>query len=202
MPEPSDQQAIIGNTPGDHTAFILDGIGPGAMGETDEVEIPLPRARRSQTSQVSQTVVTKSVVQRSAGVPRPAQGPRSNQLRESYRENYSNDSDYDDAVDQQLEFALAKEKQKHRTDPAKTDKSFFSNLQRFWNWIDDRDIDKHAVSVAIMWGTVTVIKWAMGYAELHHDKAGIEIAAIIAAVSAPYMALQGVAIKFYFDART
>jgi len=78
---------------------------------------------------------------------------------------------------------------------------FFLMLQRFWNWVDDRDIDKHAVSIAIMYGTVTIIKWSMSFAEAHADKPGSDIALIIAAVNAPYMALQAIAIKYYFDSR-
>jgi len=74
-------------------------------------------------------------------------------------------------------------------------------FERIWNWIDDRDIDKHVVSVMIMYGTVKITSWAMGYANAHPDGNSVGIAAIIGAVSAPYMALQAAAIKFYFDAR-
>jgi hypothetical protein len=74
-------------------------------------------------------------------------------------------------------------------------------LVRFWDFIDKRDIDKHTVSVCIMYGTIKITEWAMVFAHAHSEKTGIEIAAIIAAVTAPYMALQAVAIKFYFDSR-
>lgn len=75
-------------------------------------------------------------------------------------------------------------------------------LERIWNWVDERDIDKHVVSIMIMWGTVKITSWAMAYADSHSDVGnGMGIAAIIAAVSGPYMALQAAAIKFYFDAR-
>jgi hypothetical protein len=37
----------------------------------------------------------------------------------------------------------------------------FSWLRRFWDFIDDRDIDKHAVSVVILAGTWKVTEWAM-----------------------------------------
>lgn len=70
-----------------------------------------------------------------------------------------------------------------------------------WDWIDARDIDKHAVSLAILWGTVKVTSWAMRFAE-HGDRPGLEVAAIIGAVSAPYMALQAAALAFYFKARS
>jgi uncharacterized membrane protein YpjA len=69
-----------------------------------------------------------------------------------------------------------------------------------WDWIDKRDIDKHAVSLVVLYGTWAVTRWAMRFAE-NGDRPGLEIAAIIAAVSAPYMALQAAAIAFYFKAR-
>ena len=70
-----------------------------------------------------------------------------------------------------------------------------------WDWIDKRNIDKHAVSLAILYGTVRITAWAMAFAEMHGEKSGVEAAAIIAAVAAPYMALQAAAIAFYFRAR-
>lgn len=69
-----------------------------------------------------------------------------------------------------------------------------------WDWIDNRDIDKYAVSLVILAGTSLVTRWAMRYAE-HADRPGLEVAAIIAAVLAPYMALQAAAIAWYFRAR-
>lgn len=75
-------------------------------------------------------------------------------------------------------------------------------LGQLWDWIDKRDIDKHTLSVGIFYGTIKLTEWAMVYASSHPDKPGIEIAAIIAAVTAPYMGLQAAAIKYYFDART
>jgi len=77
---------------------------------------------------------------------------------------------------------------------------WFTPFTRFWDWIDDRDIDKWVVSLIILYGTVDVMRWAMHYAE-NGDRPGLEIAAIIAAVSAPYMALQGFAVKWFFEAR-
>lgn len=74
-------------------------------------------------------------------------------------------------------------------------------ITRWWDFIDKRDIDKHTISVCIMYGTIKVTEWAMLFASMHPDKPGLEIAAIIAAVTTPYMALQAAAIKFYFDSR-
>jgi UDP-N-acetylglucosamine enolpyruvyl transferase len=75
-------------------------------------------------------------------------------------------------------------------------------LGRFWDWIDERDIDKHAVSLVILLGTVEVLRWAMAYAGAHADKSGADIGLTIASVTAPYMALQAAALSFYFKART
>ncbi len=71
----------------------------------------------------------------------------------------------------------------------------------FWDFIDKRDIDKHVVSVVIMWGTWRLTTWAMAYASSAHVDA-VGSAAIIAAVTAPYAALQAAAIAFYFKARS
>lgn len=74
-------------------------------------------------------------------------------------------------------------------------------LARFWDWIDKRDIEKHAVSICILYGTKMLTEWAMAYASGHADKPGLEVAAIISAVTGPYMVLQGAVIKFYFESR-
>ena len=72
---------------------------------------------------------------------------------------------------------------------------------KFFDWVDRRDIDKHAVSIVILYGTAILTKWAMHYAE-QGNRPGLEVAAIIAAVTAPYMALQAAAIGFYFRSRS
>lgn len=77
---------------------------------------------------------------------------------------------------------------------------FAGRASQAWDWIDKRDIDKHAVSLAVLYGTIKVTAWSMHFAE-HGDRPGIEVAAIIGAVAAPYMALQAAAISFYFKAR-
>lgn len=78
--------------------------------------------------------------------------------------------------------------------------NFLSLIARFWDWIDDRDIDKHLVSLVILGGTYRITEWAMTFAKTC-DKPGIEVAAILGAVLAPYMALQAAAVSFYFRAR-
>jgi len=77
-------------------------------------------------------------------------------------------------------------------------------LSSAWDWIDERDIDKHTVSLLILWGTIDLTRWAKAYADLHTHTGvpGADIALVIAAVLAPYMALQAAALAFYFRART
>lgn len=77
----------------------------------------------------------------------------------------------------------------------------FKWLQRLWDWVDARDIDKHAVSMAFLFGTSKVTTWAMYYAE-HSTRPGLETAAVIAAATAPFMAAQTAIIKWYFESRT
>ncbi len=92
---------------------------------------------------------------------------------------------------------------------------------QFWDFIDKRDIDKHVLSLAILYGSVHVTRWAMNFAEIAakvpgaaqpaamayegvavSSSSGFEAAAIIAAVLAPYMALQAAALKYYFETRS
>lgn len=76
------------------------------------------------------------------------------------------------------------------------------NFARLWDWVDSRGVDKHLVSICILFGTVRVTEWAMAYANSHASaENALGIAAIIGAVGTPYMALQAAAIKFYFDSR-
>ena len=75
---------------------------------------------------------------------------------------------------------------------------------QLWDWVDARDIDKHVVSVVVLYGTWIVTDWWMGFAAAASiaGRNGVESAALIAAVTAPYMALQAAAIAFYFKARS
>lgn len=70
-----------------------------------------------------------------------------------------------------------------------------------WDWIDKRQIVERIVAFAILYGTIKITGWAMMYAETHGEKAGSDAAVIIAAVVAPYMALQAAAVAFMLKAR-
>lgn len=74
-------------------------------------------------------------------------------------------------------------------------------LREFWDWVDKRQIDAYAISLAILYGTVIITDWAMTFVEKYPDMDGLKAAAIIAAIMAPWSALQAVAIKFLFEAR-
>lgn len=86
-----------------------------------------------------------------------------------------------------------------------TDNGFLCTLAlragQFWDFVDKRDIDKHLISLAILVGTVIVTRWGMWFAENITGYTGTEVAMLIAAVLAPYMAMQAAALKFYFEAR-
>lgn len=74
-------------------------------------------------------------------------------------------------------------------------------LTRFWDWIDQREVDKHLLSLGVFMGTVKVTEWAMAYAAAHPDKSGTDVGLVIAAVTGPYSLLQAACVKFYFDNR-
>lgn len=73
-------------------------------------------------------------------------------------------------------------------------------MREFWDWIDRRQIDAYAVTLVILYGTVDIMRWAMHFAEIG-NRPGLEVAAIVGAITGPYSILQGAAIKFLFDAR-
>ena len=71
-----------------------------------------------------------------------------------------------------------------------------------WDWVDDRDIDKHLMAWATFSATVYMLFWCMEYAWAHPEKPGLEIGLIIAALLTPWTPVQGAVIKWYFASRT
>jgi len=65
-----------------------------------------------------------------------------------------------------------------------------------WDWIDNRQIDAHILTVAIVYGTAEILRWAFAFSAAHPEAAGT-----IGAVMGPWSLLQASAVKFYFDAR-
>lgn len=74
-------------------------------------------------------------------------------------------------------------------------------LKAFLDFIDNRVVVRRIVLFITLWLTWDSYKWAALFA-VTTDKAGVEVAAIIAAVTAPISVLQGFIFKVYTDVRT
>lgn len=89
-------------------------------------------------------------------------------------------------------------------------------ITRWWDFIDQRDIDKHVTAFCILTfmliSTVKISQWSFRFAERWLDLAaagktisGTEIAAVLAAVGGPWgIALSAIVpftLSFYFKAR-
>ena len=72
--------------------------------------------------------------------------------------------------------------------------------ERFWSFIDQRGIVRRVVLGITLYLTWVSFHWAASYAS-ESTRAGMDIAAIIAAVLAPIAALQGAAFKAYLGRR-
>lgn len=72
---------------------------------------------------------------------------------------------------------------------------------KFWNWIDTRAIVRRIVLFVTLWMTWEAFQWAAEFAETT-TKSGVEVAAIVAAVTAPIAALQGYVFKIYAATRS
>ena len=73
-------------------------------------------------------------------------------------------------------------------------------LSSCWDFVDKRDIDKHAVAWSVFAITVKLMLWSITFATTS-TRSGGEIAEIIAAVWAPWNLLQAGVITWYFNAR-
>lgn len=75
-------------------------------------------------------------------------------------------------------------------------------FQGFLNWAEHRSFIsvRSGVLYVTVWMTWEAFKWA-GIFATTTDKTGIEVAAIIAAVTAPISVLQGYVFKVYADGR-
>jgi hypothetical protein len=71
-----------------------------------------------------------------------------------------------------------------------------------WDWVDKRDIDKHIITGWTLYMSSRVTFWAMAFAEAHPTMPGLEIAAIVGAVTGIVALMAGAVIKFHFTART
>lgn len=76
-------------------------------------------------------------------------------------------------------------------------------MNRFLAWCDRRNfISVRSIVLGItIWMTWRVTVWAISFSNLWllADKDGLQTAAVVAAITAPFAALQGFAFKFYVD---
>lgn len=73
-------------------------------------------------------------------------------------------------------------------------------LIKFWDFLDQRDIEKHVVAGVILYGTVYILYWSVEFA-WKSPRAGADVALIISAVTAPWAILQGAIAHFYFNSK-
>ena len=76
-----------------------------------------------------------------------------------------------------------------------------SHFNAVMDFIDQRAVIRRLLLLWLVWMTTTTLLWTLEFAWVS-TRNGTEVAAIIAAVLAPYMALQAGALAWYFKART
>jgi len=72
----------------------------------------------------------------------------------------------------------------------------------FWDWFDQRDVEKHLVALFTLFMTFMELRWGMHFAEVNEARPGTDIALVLAAIGVPLTALQAAVINWYFTART
>lgn len=73
-------------------------------------------------------------------------------------------------------------------------------IARFWTWVDSRAIVRRIVLFVTLWMTWQAFTWA-GVFAMTSDRPGMDVAAIIAAVTAPISVLQGYVFQVYTKGR-
>jgi hypothetical protein len=74
-------------------------------------------------------------------------------------------------------------------------------MDKFWDWIDKRAIIRRVVLFVTLWMTWRAFAWAADFASSLPDKSGVDMAAIIAAVTAPITYLQASVFSTYAAGR-
>ena len=74
----------------------------------------------------------------------------------------------------------------------------FDWLTRFWDFVEERDIDEKLVCIAIFYGSFDVIRWAFRFAEKVDNQPGLEVAAIIGAITLPLTYILPKTLEFFF----
>lgn len=73
-------------------------------------------------------------------------------------------------------------------------------MSKFWDWIDQRAIIRRIMLFSTMYMTWHAYLWGAHFAEVT-VRPGMEVPSIIAAVTAPIIALMGYVLKVYADGR-
>ena len=73
---------------------------------------------------------------------------------------------------------------------------------QLWDFIDQRDIDKHAMAWAVFGITCYLLQWTLNFVWVYPDKPGLEVAAIVGAIMATWTPVQAKVIQWYFASRT
>jgi hypothetical protein len=91
-----------------------------------------------------------------------------------------------------------------RRHPNKIQLTFNWSLRQFsliWDFVDQRQIDRHAVCLIVLYYTGRIVEWALEFVDKHPEKPGIEVAAILGAVMMCWNPVLTVVIKWFFVER-
>lgn len=80
---------------------------------------------------------------------------------------------------------------------------FWQGVTTFWDWVDDRQIDQHALALVVIWMTWQLMVWSMGFMDRAmgaHDAATFAAAAAnVAAVWVPWSPVFALVINWWFQ---
>lgn len=74
-------------------------------------------------------------------------------------------------------------------------------MTKFWDFVDERGIIRRIVLALAIWMTWEASRWAMWWAT-GNARDGVEMAAVIAAVTAPITTFGAYVFKAYIESRT
>ena len=72
--------------------------------------------------------------------------------------------------------------------------------ERFWNWIDTRQVVRRCILAIAIFQTWEVTQWAMNFA-MTTQRTGLDVAAMIGAVTGPITVFTGYVFRAYIDAK-
>lgn len=75
-----------------------------------------------------------------------------------------------------------------------------NKLEAFWDWVDTRGVIRRIVLAVAVYMTWAVSEWAMRFVA-GCPRSGVDIAAIITAVTAPVTVFGGYVFKAYIESR-